>query len=166
MIQKRMTTVGSDQPRCSKWWWIGAIRKTRLPVRLNTATWMTTLSASSTNRPPMIARTNSCLVATAIVPSAPPSARLPVSPMKTVAGALDVGNAEIFGEPGVAGEVSDQQEGNRGDDHRHGRQPIEPIGQVHRIAEGDDDEGAEQDVEPAKVEHRLLHEGDVKLGAA
>src|SRR5690349_5628474 len=34
MIQKRMTTVGSDQPRCSKWWWIGAIRKTRFPVRL------------------------------------------------------------------------------------------------------------------------------------
>ena len=34
MIQKRMTTVGSDQPTCSKWWWIGAIRKTRLPVRL------------------------------------------------------------------------------------------------------------------------------------
>jgi hypothetical protein len=33
-IQKRMTTVGSDQPRCSKWWWIGAMRKTRLPVRL------------------------------------------------------------------------------------------------------------------------------------
>ena len=34
MIQKRITTVGSDQPRCSKWWWIGAIRNTRLPVRL------------------------------------------------------------------------------------------------------------------------------------
>src|SRR5436190_5296846 len=33
-IQKRITTVGSDQPRCSKWWWIGAIRKTRFPVRL------------------------------------------------------------------------------------------------------------------------------------
>src|SRR6185437_11960983 len=34
MIQKRMTTVGSDQPICSKWWWIGAILNTRLPVRL------------------------------------------------------------------------------------------------------------------------------------
>ena len=33
-IQKRITTVGSDQPRCSKWWWIGAIRNTRFPVRL------------------------------------------------------------------------------------------------------------------------------------
>ena len=30
--------VGSCQPSFSKWWWIGAIRNTRLPVRLNTAT--------------------------------------------------------------------------------------------------------------------------------
>ena len=34
MIQKRMTICGSAQPRFSKWWWIGAIRNTRLPVRL------------------------------------------------------------------------------------------------------------------------------------
>ncbi len=34
MIQKRMTTVGSDQPFFSKWWWIGAIRKKRFPVNL------------------------------------------------------------------------------------------------------------------------------------
>ena len=34
MIQKRITTVGSLQPFCSKWWWIGAIRNTRRPVRL------------------------------------------------------------------------------------------------------------------------------------
>ncbi len=34
MIQKRITTVGSAQPSCSKWWWIGAILNTRLPVRL------------------------------------------------------------------------------------------------------------------------------------
>ncbi len=34
MIQKRITTVGSLQPSCSKWWWIGAILNTRLPVRL------------------------------------------------------------------------------------------------------------------------------------
>src|SRR5438270_3835613 len=86
MIQKRITTVGSDQPRCSKWWWIGAIRNTRLPVRLYTRTWMTTLSASTTNRPPTIARTNSWCVATETAPSAPPSARLPVSPMNTAAG--------------------------------------------------------------------------------
>src|SRR3546814_18527974 len=30
MIQNRITTVGSLQPSCSKWWWIGAILNTRL----------------------------------------------------------------------------------------------------------------------------------------
>src|SRR5947209_7242841 len=59
MIQKRITTVGSDQPKCSKWWWIGAIRKTRLPVRLYTRTWMTTESASTTKIPPTMTRANS-----------------------------------------------------------------------------------------------------------
>ena len=34
MIQNRITTVGSAHPICSKWWWIGAILNTRLPVRL------------------------------------------------------------------------------------------------------------------------------------
>ena len=78
-IQKRITTVGSDQPRRSKWWWIGAIRKTRRPVRLNHSTWMITETVSTTNRPPTIPRTISCLVATATAPSAPPRARAPRS---------------------------------------------------------------------------------------
>ena len=33
-IQKRTTIRDSGQPFFSKWWWIGAIRKTRCPVRL------------------------------------------------------------------------------------------------------------------------------------
>ena len=33
MIQKRITICASPQPFFSKWWWIGAIRKTRRPVR-------------------------------------------------------------------------------------------------------------------------------------
>ena len=33
MIQKRTITFGSAQPLSSKWWWIGAMRKMRLPVR-------------------------------------------------------------------------------------------------------------------------------------
>ena len=53
-----------------------------------------------------------------------------------------------------------------GDDHRHGRKAVEPVGQVHRIAEGDDHERAEDDVEPAEVEHRLLDERQVEPGAA
>src|SRR5262245_20533687 len=85
-IQKRITICGSVQPSCSKWWWIGAIRKTRLPVSLNDTTCTMTDTASSTNRPPTIPSTISCLVATAMAPSMPPSASEPVSPMKTEAG--------------------------------------------------------------------------------
>jgi hypothetical protein len=33
-IQNRITICGSAQPFFSKWWWIGAIRKTRFLVRL------------------------------------------------------------------------------------------------------------------------------------
>ena len=33
MIQKRTTIVTSAQPFSSKWWWIGLIRKMRLPPR-------------------------------------------------------------------------------------------------------------------------------------
>ena len=53
-IQKRTMTFGSLQPFSSKWWWIGAIRNTRLPVSLNDATWMMTDSASITKTPPTI----------------------------------------------------------------------------------------------------------------
>ena len=70
---------------------------------------------------------------------------------RQVADAEDVRDAEIFGEARVADQIGDQQEGDRRDDHRHGRQPVEPIGQVHRIAERDDHECPERDVEPAKV---------------
>src|SRR5262245_59010325 len=86
MIQNRITTVGSLHPKCSKWWWIGAILKMRLPYRLNQKTWTITLTASSTNSPPTMTSTNSWWVATETAPSAPPKARLPVSPMKTAAG--------------------------------------------------------------------------------
>src|SRR5690606_6212079 len=69
MIQKRITTVDSFQPSCSKWWWIGAMRKIRLPVRLNQKTWMITLAVSMTNSPPMMNSTISWCAATAIAPS-------------------------------------------------------------------------------------------------
>ena len=56
------------------------------------------------------------------------------------------------------------EEGEAGDDHRHGREAVEPVGQVHRIAEGDDHERAEDDVEPAKIEHRPLLERHIEVG--
>ena len=57
-----------------------------MPVSLNEATCTMTETVSSTNRPPMIASTSSCLVATLMLPSAPPIDSDPVSPMKTDAG--------------------------------------------------------------------------------
>ena len=71
-IQKRITTVDSDQPTFSKWWWIGAIRKILRPVRLNQATWITTESSSATKRPPTIESTISWRVETATAPMPPP----------------------------------------------------------------------------------------------
>ena len=51
MIQNRMTIVISAQPTSSKWWWMGAIRKTRFPVSLKLATWMMTDRVMRTKRP-------------------------------------------------------------------------------------------------------------------
>ena len=84
MIQKRITIVCSCQPSFSKWWWIGAIRKTRLPVSWNQLTWIITESASITKMPPTTPSRISCRISTAIVPSAPPSASEPTSPMNSV----------------------------------------------------------------------------------
>ena len=59
---------------------------------------------------------------------------------------------EIAGEFDVAHEVGDQAEGGGGDHHRHGGEPVQPVGEVHRIARPHDDEGPEREVEPAEVE--------------
>src|SRR5258708_27340440 len=61
-MTNRAMTFGSLQPMSSKWWCSGAIRKTRLPVSLNEATWITTDAASMTKTPPTITKTNSCLM--------------------------------------------------------------------------------------------------------
>ena len=68
------------------------MRKKRRPspyflfVYLNQATCAITESASATNTPPMMPSTISCRTITAMVPSAPPSASAPTSPMNTWAG--------------------------------------------------------------------------------
>src|SRR5690606_38800920 len=86
MIQKRTITFGSAQPLSSKWWWIGAMRKMRLPVSLNEATCRITEAVSSTKMPPISSTTISWRTTTATVPRAPPSASAPTSPMNTCAG--------------------------------------------------------------------------------
>jgi hypothetical protein len=51
---------------------------------------------------------------------------------------------QILGEDRVTGEIGDDAEGGGRDHDRHDRQPVEPVGQVHRIARADHDhEGAE-----------------------
>ena len=161
MIQKRITMVGSAQPFFSKWWCSGAMRKTRRPVRLNQNTWMMTDSVSTTNSPPTMASTTSCLVATATAPSAPPSARLTrvahehrrrrgVEPQEAqpradqrraehrqLAGARHEVELQVVGEDAVADEVGDQREHPGGDHHRHDGQPVQPVGQVHRVGGAD-----------------------------
>ena len=76
----------SDQAISSKWWWIGAIRNTRLRKRWKANTWISTDSASITKMPPMISSSTSVWVITASAAMAPPRPSDPVSPMNTDAG--------------------------------------------------------------------------------
>ena len=85
-IQKRRMIFVSDHPASSKWWWIGAIRNTRLRNDWKLATWISTDSASITKMPPITIRRISVLVTTASAAIAPPRPSDPVSPMNTDAG--------------------------------------------------------------------------------
>ena len=86
IIQNLITTVDSGQPFFSKWWWIGAILKTLLPVSLNDITCTITETASRTNKPPVIAKTISCYLIIPTAPKEPPKDKDPVSPIKIFAG--------------------------------------------------------------------------------
>src|SRR5581483_2024497 len=85
-IQKRTMIFVPDQAFISKWWCIGAIRKTRLPKRLKLNTWIITDSASIRKMPPIRSSRNSTFSTIAKAASAPPMAIAPVSPMNTSAG--------------------------------------------------------------------------------
>ncbi len=71
----------SDHAFISKWWWIGAMRKTRLPVRLKLTTWMISESTSITKMPAISGSRISVPVTIAKPAIAPPSANEPVSPI-------------------------------------------------------------------------------------
>src|SRR5438552_10042930 len=86
MIQKRTMIFGSAQPCSSKWWWMGAMRKIRRPVRLNQNTCSITETISAKKTPWMMALSTSFFVSTASAPRPPPRASDPTSPMNTVAG--------------------------------------------------------------------------------
>jgi hypothetical protein len=53
-------------------------------------------------------------------------------------------DAQIVGEECIARQIGDQPEGGRRDHHRHDGQPIEAIGEVHRIAGPDNNEARQR----------------------
>ena len=52
---------------------------------------------------------------------------------------------EIIGEDGIAAHVGKHGERRRSDDGATDGQPIQPVGEVHRVAGADDDQGDEDD---------------------
>ena len=75
-----------------------------------------------------------------------------------IAGLRHVIDAEIAREEKIADEIGDQPERRGGDHHRHDREAIETVGQIHRIAEGDDDERPEQQKAPAEIDDIAVDE--------
>src|SRR3954466_13796529 len=67
----------SDHAISSKWWWMGAIRNTRLRKVWKEKTWTRTLSASTTKIPPSRINSTSVFVITASPAIAPPSPSVP-----------------------------------------------------------------------------------------
>ena len=76
-----------------------------------------------------------------------------------LAGVGDVVDEQIVRIDEIAGEIGDEPERRRGDHHRHDGQPVEPVGQIDRVAEGDDDERTEQQEAPAQIDHVAVDEG-------
>ena len=127
-----------------------------------------------------MARTISCLVATAMVPSAPPSASEPVSPHEnhcrrrvepqkskprtdqraTYDGQFTrsrhVMNLQVAGEFDVAREIRNEAECGGGDHHRNNGQTVETVGEIDRIAGAGDDQGAENDKKRTKLYKQIL----------
>ena len=151
----------SDHAFSSKWWWIGAIRNTRLRVVWKEITWITTDSASITKMPPSRISSTSVFVITASPAIAPPSPSEPVSPMKIVAGkalnqrkpmhAADQAAGE-HRQVEVAGEERDPDVGEQHDRRAARRQAVEPVGQVDRAGRARHDEVDQQRIERPEVD--------------
>src|SRR3546814_5388855 len=73
--------------------------------------------------------------------------------------------SQIVGKEGVADEIGNDEEGEAGYDDRHGREAVETVRQVDRVAGPHHDHGGEGDVEPAEIDHWSLEEGDIEIGA-
>src|SRR5215210_570140 len=117
----------SDHAFISKWWWIGAIRKTRRPQYLKETTCRITDSASSAKMPPISSSRTIVFVKIAIAASAPPIAIGPVA-------------------RGVAADVDDDADrgvGDERDDAAACSEPVDAVGQVDAVRRAGDDEEAE-----------------------
>ncbi len=139
-------------------------------------------SASSTKTPPTNTSSSSCLIRMATVPSAPPSASDPTSPMKISAGCAlyqrkprlaptrapqkivssptgaEVHEQQVRGQHRVTGDVGQRGERGGGDGERADRESVEPVGEVDGIAGADQHECRKRHVEPAEVGNQLLEE--------
>src|SRR5215212_10119475 len=153
----------SDQPASSKWWWIGAIRNTRLRKRWKANTWTATDSASITKIPPITMRRISVFVITASAAMAPPNPSDPVSPMNT-----DAGNELNHRKPtqaptrqalrsarscwpGVMKVIGVGEQHDRG---AAGREAVEAVREVHPIRGAGEHEEDQDRVGEAELDRR------------
>ena len=158
MIQKRTMTFDSSHPDSSKWWWIGAIRKTRRPVSLKRADLeddrqrLDHEEAADEDQQELLLDDHgeACRWRA-------PSASEPTSPMKTsagwalnqrkprrgaderaaedrqLAGPRDVRDEQVVRHEGVTGDVGEDRVGRRGDERAADGEAVEPVGEVHGV---------------------------------
>ena len=71
---------------------------------------------------------------------------------------VELANSEIMAlsEVDPAHRIGDHAQGGSRDHNRHDRQPIQPVGQVHRIGGSHDHANAERDIKDAQVQQRIL----------
>src|SRR5262249_18981050 len=159
------------------------MRKMRLRRSLNDTTCPIRDSASTTKMPPTRTRTISWRVMRATTPIAAPSASEPTSPMNICAGyALNQRNpspaaarapqkiasspapgtngiwrySAIFACPAVYAKTAYVPPAR--DHARPDREPVEAVGQVHRVRRPDHDDRAERDVPEAEVRPDVFQE--------
>src|SRR5947209_4390925 len=128
-IQKRRMIFVSDHPWSSKWWWIGAIRKTRLRKTWNEKTWMRTERASMTKIPPSSTSRTSVWVMTA---------------RPAIARDIDEAELDRGGQPGLLGGHPPQSErdGDRDRQLRAGAEPERAAADDLRVVIGEAEQGA------------------------
>ena len=164
------------------------MRKTRLPVSLNEATWMMTdtrleheqaaddgehdlVLGGDGDRAEHAAERQRAGVAhedrrrRRVEPQeAEAGADHRAADDRELAGAGHEMDLQVVGEDRVAGEIGDEAEARRRDHHRHDGEAVEAVGEVDRIAGADDDEGGDRHEEPAEIDDQVLEEREGQRG--